>query len=301
MKKLATCAWAVGVATLVALPLSCKKGPDLSEIPPVVVALGPTWSTPDAAQRFEPLRKYLETKLQKPFKFETFKTREAFADFVKEGKASFVFCNPLEYAEVADAAIVLAKASYPGYGSMTRGILIVKAGEAQKIRDVPAMKGASIMIISLDSPAGYLSQKIFFARNGLDLDLDFRVTRSPAGKADEVVAAVAAGQVEYGCVPFDLYPDNKPRGGAEYLTTTDNVPVDVFGFVEGGGDKMFAGQVRDTLRKIPKDDPIMKPLGLTHFALATQAEYDVITNFLTQDKIDKAQRQSLPPASAAKK
>lgn len=299
MKKVTVFAIALGMTALLIAGLSCKKGPDLSKMEPVVVALGHTYDAAAAPKQFELLQKHLETQVGKPFKFQGFKTQKEFADFVKEGKAAFVFCTPIDYAEVADGCIVLCKANYPDLGSITRGVIIVKQGEAQKIRDVSGMKGASIMVVSKDSLGGYLSQKMFFANNGLDIDLDLNVSEAPSKKNEDVIAAVAAGQVEYGCVPFDVFPDKKPKGGAEVLTTTPNVPVDLFGFVEASGDKMLGGQVKNILKSIPKDDPMLVPLGLASFSLATQAEYDVVTNFLAEDKINKAQRQGQPAGTAA--
>jgi hypothetical protein len=137
---------------------------------------------------------------------------------------------------------------------------------------------------------------MFFDRSGLDLDLDFDLRLSPDGSAGKVVAAVASGEVEYGCVPAELFPDRKPVKGAEILTYCEKVPVEVFAFVHMGGDKMLGGRVRDALKRIPKNDPTLKPLGVEDFILATAAEYDMVTNFLARDKIAKAQRLSEAPA-----
>jgi len=270
---------------------ACRKKTDISKLPPVVVALGPTFAEADV-KKFDALKGHLETQFGKPFQFQTFATRKEFADFVKEGKAAFVFANPIDYGEVADGCIVLAKANYPGIGSMTQGVLIVKEGEAKKIRDISTLKGTSIMIINKSSLGGYLSQKMFFSRNELDLDLDFALRESPDGKADGVINAVAAGEVEYGCVPASLYPDGKPARGTEVLTITEKVPVDVFAYVEMAGDKMLGGKMKTVLTKIPKDDPMLKAAGIESFSIATQAEYDIVTNFLAQDKITKAQREA---------
>ncbi len=296
--------FAVTACTAVALVagLGCRRGKDLSQMEPVVVVLGPTFDAARAPKQFEPLKSHLETTLEKPFQFRPTKTREECANLVREGKASFIFANPMDYAEVSDGCIVLVKANYAGKGSMTQGGIIVKEGEATKIRDVPEMKGSTMMVVSKSSLDGYLSQKMFFSRSGLDIDLDFNLSEAPNQSPADVVAAVAGGQVQYGCVPADLYPafiDRKPVNGVELLTVCEKVPVEVFAFVEASGDKMLGGEVRDALRKIPKNDPIFKPLGLENFTVATQAEYDAVTNFLAQDKIDKAQRMSGTPAGTA--
>lgn len=302
MKKVLTYTALFAALAALAVGVGCRRGQDLSKMPPVVVALGTSFDPASAPKQFEPLRNYLQERFRKPFVFQPCKTREEFAALVKEGKATFAFANPLDYAEVAEGCIVLVKANYVGSGSLTQGGLIVKEGEAVKIRDVAAMKGATIMVVSKTSLDGYLSQKMFFARNGLDIDLDLKLSEAPNHKPEEVMAAVAAGEVEYGCVPVDLYPGRKPVRGTELLTMCEKVPVEVFAYVEMAGDKMFAGQVRDALKKIPKNDPVLKPLGIESFVLATQAEYDNITNFIAQDKIDKAQRlSSAPPAPAATK
>jgi hypothetical protein len=300
MKRLVIIALAAGLVVALVAVTSCRRGKSAAEMEPIVVALGPTFDPATAPKQFEPLAGYLEKEVGQPFKFQPTKSREEFASFVKDGKASFVFANPLDYFEVAEYSIVLVKANYPGKGSMVQGCIIVKEGEGVKIREVSELKGASIMIVSTSSLGGYLSQKMFFDRNGLDLDLDFDLHKSPDGTAEGVVAAVAAGEVEYGCVPLDLYPGRKPYKGTEVLKVCDKVPVEVFAFVEMGGDKMLGGKVRDVLKKIPKGDPVLTPLGIEDFSLTTAAEYDLVTTFLAQDKIEKAQRLSTEaPAETA--
>lgn len=292
MKRLVIIFLAAALVVALVAATSCKRGKSAAEMEPIVVVLGPTFDPAKAPKQFEPLAAYLEEKVGQPFKFQPTKSRDEFATFVKDGKASFIFANPLDYFEVAEYSIVLVKANYPGKGSMVQGCIIVPEGESVKIREVSELKGASIMIISESSLDGYLSQKMFFNHSELDLDLDFDLRKSPDGAAESVVAAVAAEEVEYGCVPLDLYPDRKPYKGTEVLTICDKVPVEVFAFVEMGGDKMLGGKVRDVLKAIPKGDPVLTPLDVENFSLTTAAEYDLVTAFLTQDKIDKAQRLS---------
>ncbi len=300
MKRSWTIVVAAGlVAVLIANP-GCKKGKGVSEMEAIVVALGPTFEKAEAGKKFEPLAAYLEERVGRPFRFQPTKSREEFSSLVKEGKAAFVFANPLDYAEVADGCIVLVKANYADKGSMAQGCIIVPEGGTQKIREVPELKGSSIMIVSKNSLDGYLSQKMFFDRNGLDLDLDFDLREAPNGTADEVIAGVAAGEVEYGCVPANLFPSRKPVKGTEALTYTEKVPVEVFAFVDVGGDKVLGGRVRQALRKIPKGDAALKPLALESFILAIRAEYDLVTSFIAQDKINKAQRLSGQPTEVGK-
>jgi hypothetical protein len=292
MKRWFVIALAAALVVALAATTGCKKGKDGAGAEPIVVVLGSTFDPAQAPKQFEPLAARREEEVGQPFKFQPTKSRDEFGAAVKDGKASFVFATPLDYAEVAEYSIVLVKANYPGKGSMVQGCIIVKEGEAVKIREVSELKGESIMIVSTSSLDGYLSQKMFFSRSDLDLDLDFDLRESAGGTAESVVAAVAAGEVEYGCVPLDLYPNRKPYKGTEVLTVCDKVPVEVFAFVEMGGDKMLGGKVRDVLKKIPKGDPALAPLRLENFSLTTAAEYDLVTNYLAQDKIAKAQRMS---------
>jgi ABC-type phosphate/phosphonate transport system substrate-binding protein len=289
---------AVGLAAVCAVAPGCRRAKDISEMEPNVVVLGPTFDPARAPKQFEPLASYLQEKVGQPFRFRPTKSREEFSSLVKEGKAAFVYANPLDYFEAADACIVLVKPNYPGKGSMVQGCIVVKEGDAIKIREVSELKGSSVMIVSKDSLDGYLSQKMYFDRSGLDLDLDFDLRTSPDGTPQGVIAAVAAGEVEYGCVPDELFPTRKPVKGAELLAYCDKVPVDVFAFVDVGGDKMLGGKVRDLLQGIPKNDPVLKPVGVESFILATPAEYDVVVNFLLRDKIGKAQRLAETPAEA---
>ena len=300
MKRSWTIVVAAGLVAVLIVNPGCKKGKGVSEMEAIVVALGPTFEKAEAGKKFEPLAAYLEERVGRPFRFQPTKSREEFSSLVKEGKAAFVFANPLDYAEVADGCIVLVKANYADKGSMAQGCIIVPEGGTQKIREVPELKGSSIMIVSKNSLDGYLSQKMFFDRNGLDLDLDFDLREAPNGTADEVIAGVAAGEVEYGCVPANLFPSRKPVKGTEALTYTEKVPVEVFAFVDVGGDKVLGGRVRQALRKIPKGDAALKPLALESFILAIRAEYDLVTSFIAQDKINKAQRLSGQPTEVGK-
>ncbi len=298
MKRVISFIAVIALATACAATLSCRRGEDISETEANVVLLGPTFDPARAAKQFGPLTSYLRENVGQRFEFRPTKSRKEFASLVTEGKAAFVFANPLDYFEVADQCIVLVKPNYPGKGSMAQGCIIVKEGEVVKIREVSELKGSSIMIMSKSALDGYLSQKMFFDRSGLDLDLDFDLRVSPDGTPESVVAAVAAGEVEYGCVPADLFPDRKPFKGTEVLTYSEKVPVEVFAFVQMGGDKMLGGKVRDVLKAIPKGDPVLKPLRVENFILAAPAEYELVTNFLIQDKIEKAQRLSEAPAEA---
>jgi ABC-type phosphate/phosphonate transport system substrate-binding protein len=134
MKRLVIIALAAGLVVALVAVTSCRRGKSAAEMEPIVVALGPTFDPATAPKQFEPLAGYLEKEVGQPFKFQPTKSREEFASFVKDGKASFVFANPLDYFEVAEYSIVLVKANYPGKGSMVQGCIIVKEGEGVKIR-----------------------------------------------------------------------------------------------------------------------------------------------------------------------
>jgi hypothetical protein len=51
-----------------------------------------------------------------------------------------------------------------------------------------------------------------------------------------------------------------------------------------------AGKLKSVLKGIPKNDPVLEPLGIESFTPATQAEYDTILMPLEMDKANKAQR-----------
>ena len=269
-----------------ALLVGCGGEEEAKE--PILVALGPTFDPADADEQFGPLAEYLGEKMGQPFEFTPTTSPEEFNDLVKGGDYWFVFADPVTYFEVAEYCVPLVKPSYSVLGSMDQGTIIIKEGREKEIINVPEMKGSSIMIVSKDSLGGYLSQKLFFLKNGLDIDLDFDVSEAPGGDPEAVIAAVAAGEVEYGMVPIGYAP-KEPGKGAIYLTATERVPVEVFAYYQEG-DKEAAGKLKSVLKGIRKNDPVLEPLGIENFTPATQAEYDIIIVQLEQDKANKAQR-----------
>lgn len=274
------------VIALVGAVLSGCGGKEVKE--PIKVALGPTFDQAKVKEQFGPLAGYLEEKMEQPFEFVGTKSAEEFSDIVKSGGYWFVFADPVTYFEVSEYCVPMVKPSYVDIGSMDQGSIIIKEGREKEIINVPEMKGSSIMIVGKHSLGGYLSQKLFFLQNGLDIDLDFDVREAPDGNPDEVIKAVADGEVDYGMVPMRFAP-TEPGKGAIYLTATERVPVEVFAFFQEG-DKETAGKLKSVLKGIPKNDPVLEPLGIENFIPATQAEYDIILLPLEMDRANKAQR-----------
>ena len=255
---------------------------------PIKVALGPMFDAAKVEEQFGPLADYLGEKMEQPVEFTGTKSVDEFGELVKGGGYWFVFADPVTYFEVAEYCVPIAKPSYVGFGSMDQGSIIIKEGREKEIINVPEMKGSSIMIVGEHSLGGYLSQKLFVLQNGLDIDLDFDVREAPGGDPEAVIAAVAAGEVDYGMVPM-RYAPTEPGKGAIYLTATERVPVEVLAYYQEG-DKEVAGKLKSVLKGIPKNDPVLEPLGIESFTPATQAEYDTILMPLEMDKANKAQR-----------
>ncbi|UCE26185.1 MAG: PhnD/SsuA/transferrin family substrate-binding protein [Candidatus Coatesbacteria bacterium] len=280
------CLRAFAALIAVAALLGGCGGKEVKE--PIKVALGPTFDAAKVDERFGPLSSYLEEKMEQPVEFTGTNSVEEFGDLVKGGGYWFVFADPVTYFEVSEYCVPIAKPSYVDLGSMDQGSIIIKEGREKEIINVPEMKGSSIMIVGKHSLGGYLSQKLFFLQHGLDIDLDFDVREAPGGDPEAVIAAVAAGEVDYGMVPIGYAP-MEPGKGAIYLTVTDRVPVEVFAYYQEG-DKEVAGKLKSVLKGIPKNDPALEPLGIENFTPATQAEYDGILMPLEMDKANKAQR-----------
>jgi ABC-type phosphate/phosphonate transport system substrate-binding protein len=274
------------VFALVGVFLGGCGGKEVKE--PIKVALGPTFDPVKVEEQFGPLAGYLEEKMEQPVEFTGTKSVDEFSNIVKSGGYWFVFADPVTYFEISEYCVPIVKPSYVDLGSMDQGSIIIKEGREKEIINVPEMKGSSIMIVGKHSLGGYLSQKLFFLQNGLDIDLDFDVREAAGGDPKAVIKAVADGEVDYGMVPMRFAP-TEPGKGAIYLTATERVPVEVFAYYQEG-DKETAGKLKSVLKGIPKNDPVLEPLGIESFIPATQAEYDIILLPLEMDKANKAQR-----------
>lgn len=255
------------------------------DLPPIKIALGPTFYTEDVSEKFAPLADKLGEEMGNPIEFVPTKDVDEFSDIIKGGEAYYCLADPISFSEIAEYSIVLAKPSYTEGGTARMGAVITNEEKAKEITDISTMKGASIMIVDKMSSDGYLSQKMWFGDFGLDLDYDFDLSQ---GTPEAIVEAVKNGEATYGCVPAAMAP-TEPGKGYVIIKTTPKVPVDVIAFYEEG-NKEEAGLLKEAFKNIPDGDPSLEPLGINAFTVATQAEYDQVLLFLEQDKLNKAQR-----------
>ncbi|MCP4231573.1 MAG: phosphate/phosphite/phosphonate ABC transporter substrate-binding protein [bacterium] len=278
----------ISAVVVLALLLTGCGGPK-EDLPPIKIALGPTFYSSTVSEDFAPLAAKLGEELGRPVEFIPTKSIDEFSDVIKGGEAYYCFADPISFAEISDYSYVLAKPSYVDGGTMRMGSVITNEAKAKEITDVSTMKGASIMIVDKMSGDGYLSQKMWFGDFGLDLDNDFELSQ---GQPEDIIEAVKNEAVVYGCVPASMAP-SEPGKGFVIIKTTPKVPVEVIAFYEEG-DKDEATKLKEAFKSIPDNDPSLEALGIKSFTVATQAEYDQVLMFLAQDKLNKAQREPTP-------
>lgn len=274
----------IAIVTVAVLIAGC--GGPKENLPPIKIALGPTFYDEDVSEKFAPLAEKLGDEMGKPVEFIPTKNVDEFSDLIKGGEAYYCLADPISFSEIAEYSIVLAKPSYTEGGTSRMGAVITNEEKAKEITDISTMKGESIMIVDKMSSDGYLSQKMWFGDYGLDLDYDFDLSE---GNTDTIVEAVRSGEITYGCVPAAIAP-TEPGKGYVVIKTTPKVPVEVVAFYEEG-DKDEAATLKEAFKSIPDGDPSLEPLGIKSFTVATQAEYDQILMFLEQDKLNKMQRE----------
>ncbi|MBA4371414.1 MAG: phosphate/phosphite/phosphonate ABC transporter substrate-binding protein [Thermodesulfovibrio sp.] len=176
----------------------------------IKVAVLPLYSAVALYDRYDPLMRFLSEKTGYEFKLLIPRDFDDFIRVVKSGAVDFSYQNPYIFALI-NRTMDLSRGLRPlvttlgedrspeeqdGGGAIFRGVIITRENSA--IRTLEDLRNKKVLITSPMSAGGFLSQKIFLAKNGIDTDRDLRIV--DAKKQENVIFGVYRGDADAGFV-----------------------------------------------------------------------------------------------------
>lgn len=166
-------------------------------------AVLPLYPATTIYQRYEGLMRYLSEKTAYEFKLVIPKDFDEFIKLIKSGEIDFSFQNPYIFAMIDKNYDIKAIVSAldiidekTGEGDEFRGIIITRTDS--DITQLSNLKNKKVMIVSHKSAGGFLSQKIYLAKKGINAERDLKLI--DAKRQEKVILGVYNGDADAGFV-----------------------------------------------------------------------------------------------------
>jgi phosphate/phosphite/phosphonate ABC transporter binding protein len=217
---------------LVRIMIKNITGKDYIEYGPKTVrfAVLPLYSALTIYQRYEPLMRYLSRNTGYEFKLVIPKDFDEFLRVVVSGTIDFSYQNPYIFSQIDrqyDIKPIAATVSEPDTetegGQAFRGVIITRNDSG--LKRIEDLKNRTVLIVSRRSAGGFLSQKIYLAERGIDVDRDMKII--DAKRQEKVILGVYNGLADAGFVresALDVLKDEIDMRRIRVLATTSNLP-----------------------------------------------------------------------------
>ncbi len=166
-------------------------------------AVLPLYPATTIYQRYEGLMRYLSNKTGYEFKLVIPRDFDEFMQVVKSGNIDFSYQNPYIFAMIDKHYDITAIASTldisdgeAGEGTEFKGVIITR--NDSNINNIEDLRNKKVMIVSPKSAGGFLSQKIFLAKRGINVEKELRLI--DAKRQEKVILGVYNGDADAGFV-----------------------------------------------------------------------------------------------------
>ena len=179
----------LALLALVAPPAEAASGK-------IVIGVIPEINLVKQMERFVPLSDYLEKKTGMVVDVKPLSNYGQLYEEMRDGNIDAGFFGSFVYGmtRAKIGVLPLARPVQPGGRSTYTGLLFVRNDTG--IKKPADMKGKTIALASPATSGGYLAQKAYLARNGINIDTDLKIIW--AGSHEAAIRAVMSHQAEIG-------------------------------------------------------------------------------------------------------
>jgi len=262
-------------------------GKDYIEYGPqtIKVAVLPLYSTITIFERYEPLMRYLTRKTGHEFKIVVPRNFEDFVNVVESGAVDFSYQNPYIFSIIAKDVDMQPLVTTIGddsalgdgdRGKTYRGVIITRADSM--IRNIDGLRNKKILITSPKSAGGYLSQKIFLQKQGINVERDMKII--DAKKQENVILGVYRGEADAGFVresALVVWKDAVDMNQLRVLARTEPLPNWPFALC-GRTDPALVKTVTRLLSEL-RDEEVLDAAKIRGFKETNGAEFEALKHY----------------------
>ncbi len=246
-------------------------------------AILPLYPATTIYQRYEGLMRYLSHKTGYEFKLVIPKDFEEFMRVVKSGNIDFSYQNPYIFAMIDKDYDITAIASTidisdgeTGEGEEFWGVIITRSDSS--IGNIEDLRDKRVMIVSPKSAGGFLSQKIFLAKKGINAEKELRLI--DAKRQEKVILGVYNGDADAGFVreaALNVLKEEIDMSKIRILARTASLPN--WPIASCRKDKpALVKEVKNLLLEI-NDNDILSSARIKGFKRANEAELEVLKKY----------------------
>ncbi|HWR59220.1 MAG TPA: phosphate/phosphite/phosphonate ABC transporter substrate-binding protein [Thermodesulfovibrionales bacterium] len=244
-------------------------------------------------ERYAPLMKYLEKKIGMKIWVKPFENYGLIYEELRDGKIEAGFFGSFVYGltRVRLGIEPIARPVTPEGVSTYAGYTFVRKDSG--IKGPQDMRGRTIALVDPATTAGYIAQKIYFKKHGLDIDKDVRIFW--AGDHDSAARAVFKKRADMGGAKsntFKKIANENPDFKASMVVLDESlsVPENVFA-VKVRLDSKLKEKIRNTFESMDKDSDgrkVLKKFGASRFIATKDEDYKNLYAIVKEAGIDLA-------------
>lgn len=253
------------------------------------VALLPDENAATLIQNAQPLKKYLETTLNKEIELIVTTDYSSMIEAMRFGRIEVAYFGPFSY--------VLAKSRAPDIepfavgverGSPTYNSILI-ATQGGPVKSVADIRGKAFGFGDQASTSSHLAPRAHLLKKGLEGDKDYRVVH--LGTHDAVARAVQAGQVPAGALSEAIYRsliERKVIDPSKVVQIDLSAPIPNYPItMQGNLSPALKQAIRNAFLNM-KDKEVLRAFRVEAFAATDDKAYDVLRETATILKLDLA-------------